>query len=256
MNKTQLTALAVCVFVAVSANAQNLVVNGSFEEGTFTRGGDGCQKISVDSTNIFGWTVTNDEIAWCMDGNAYGITSSRGAMCLDLTGYTDSEPHGGVSQTITTKPGQVYQLSFDLGVIPDRPSSAGPIVVMACAGVSTNSFTHNPTGPGVQWGNYRFQFTAESNSTPITIAALTGGVFIGLDNVVLVPVPRLSLSTNLQLCWDTQTNGLYQVQWTSSLQPPDWQNLGLPLSGTETNVCVSVSPTAAGSRFFRIEVLP
>lgn len=192
MNKTTLATLGASALLGLSADAQNLLVNGSFETGTFINNGDGCQTLLPGSTLMTGWTVTIDQIARCRNGNAYGITASQGTMLLDFTGYDNLVPHGGVMQTAATSVGQLYQLSFDLGVNPDQPIYRGPITVMATAGSSSMSFIHNPTGMGTQWGTYGFQFTADNASTPITIVGLSGDSFIGLDNVALVAVPEPS----------------------------------------------------------------
>jgi hypothetical protein len=188
MNKTQLVLLAAYALLGFSAHAQNLLVNGSFEAGAFSDSGNGTQQLLAGSTDMSGWTVMTDDVAWITNANPFGVTASEGVMCLDLTGYTDAAPGGEVNQVVPTTVGQLYQLSFDLGVIPDQPTFAGPITVAASAGSSWMSFTHNPEGVGMQWGTYGLEFVATSETTSITIGAVSGQYFVGLDNVVLVAV--------------------------------------------------------------------
>ena len=178
----------VCAFLAVPVSA-DLIQNGSFESGLF--GGNLSPKaiqLLVGSTVIDNWTVISDEIAWIEEGNEWGITTPYGVRFLDLAGYTDASPHGGVSQTITTAAGQNYTLSFYLGAL--NPDFAGPMEVMASAGGTSQNFSYNPAGPGNQWQSFGFDFAAGSTDTLISITGISAANFyIGLDNVSVVPVP-------------------------------------------------------------------
>jgi hypothetical protein len=90
MNKTQLVLLAAYALLGFSAHAQNLLVNGSFEAGAFSDSGNGTQQLLAGSTDMSGWTVMTDDVAWITNANPFGVTASEGVMCLDLTGYTDA----------------------------------------------------------------------------------------------------------------------------------------------------------------------
>ena len=162
----------------------NLIVDGGFEGGVPPTG---CQQFLVGPA-IPGWSVINDEIARCQLTPPYNVTPSQGALFLDLTGYSDAPPHGGVTQTVPTTIGQCYRLTFDLGVNLDYPNLAGPITLRASAGATSVYFTHNPSGSGTVWGSYGFVFTAVSANTPISLEGISGTDFIGLDNVSLVCV--------------------------------------------------------------------
>ena len=177
---------AVYIFADLCTST-NLLVNGSFEDGTFTTNGDDCQTLPNGSSVVSGWTVSLSHAARCQSGVLSGVTASHGTKLIDLTGYDNVEPHAGVTQTVPTTTGQCYRLSFDLGVNPQGAGTGGPITVRAQAGSSGwRTFTHNPSGPGTQWSTYGFSFTASSASTAITIEGLSANpYFIGLDNVVL-----------------------------------------------------------------------
>lgn len=183
-----------------NAHATNLVTNPSFELGTFVNRGDGFQILPLGSTAMTGWTVVNDSLAWgTLPNSAAGVnpvTPLDGAFFLDLQGDgLFSAPYGGVTQTLTTVSGQQYHLAFNLGTeeSPGSPATHGPVSVLATAGSTSLPFTFNPGGTGTQWGEFGFDFTASSSSTPISIVgtATAGGAYIGLDlvSVTLVPEP-------------------------------------------------------------------
>ena len=185
-------------------HAANLVTNPSFELGTFTNRGDGFQILPLGSTAIGGWTVINDSLAWGTVPNSAAsvnpITPFDGTFFLDLQGDgIFRRPYGGVMQTLTTVSGQQYHLAFNLGTeqSPASPATHGPISVVATAGSTSLPFTFNPGGTGTQWGEFGFDFTASSSSTPISIVGTTtaGGAYIGLDlvSVTLVPEPSTLL---------------------------------------------------------------
>ncbi len=114
----------------VSAHAQNIVTNGSFENngGTWVdaSGGNGGMTVPLGSTVIPGWTTVSEELAWIKTPNNYaGATATDGVYHLDLTGYHDAQPFGGVRQTLATVAGQKYVLSFDLGVNTTYGSNVG-----------------------------------------------------------------------------------------------------------------------------------
>jgi hypothetical protein len=164
----------------------SLVTNGGFELGNFIGNPDGGMSLPLGSNEIDGWTVVNAEAGWLNTPNVYGLVASEGSFFLDLTGYRNSTPYGGVSQTINTSPGQQYTLSFDLETGQPNPWVIGPISIMASAGSISESFTLDP---GTQWQALGFDFVADSDMTPITIIGTVGYQYIGLDNVSVSPVP-------------------------------------------------------------------
>jgi hypothetical protein len=175
-----------------SAQAINLLQNGSFENtaGTFVDNGQGAMSLNSGSTAIPGWTTTNAELAWLNNNNIFGVTSPFGNFFLELAGYHDSSPYGGVTQAINTTVGQKYTLSLSLGT--RNPTHPGPISVTATAGSSNQTFTSNPSGAGNQWENFSFDFTATGTSTPISIVGISTAnrYHIGLDNVSVEAVPE------------------------------------------------------------------
>jgi hypothetical protein len=184
------TALALAICMSSAAHADNLIVNGSFEDITnFIPNGDDTMVLPLGSTAMPGWTVVGQDgsLAWIGPTNPFsGLTASDGSYFLDLTAYRDAPPYGGVAQTITTIPGNFYLLSFDLGSslfqgIPDG--------ILATAGSTSENFISTLVGTN-QWQTETMMFQATDTSTLITLTgSLASYSNIGLDNVSVSSVP-------------------------------------------------------------------
>jgi hypothetical protein len=74
------------------------------------------------------------------------------------------------------------------------------------------------------------------------------------SNVVAVLVPTASIRVSqVEVCWSTATNQVYQVQYRSTLTTNNWLNLSGPRSGDGTTNCVTddVLP-GQPQRFYRV----
>ncbi len=151
----------------------NLITNGSFESPASA----GSPSLPNGSTYLTNWTVINAEIAQICPG-CFGITASDGSYSLDLAGYHDAAPYGGVQQVIATVPFAVYDISFDVGAV------SGTSGIQVSAGnLLNNGFS---TASGLTWTPFSSTFTALSTTTAISLIgtqASAGGGYIGLDNV-------------------------------------------------------------------------
>jgi choice-of-anchor C domain-containing protein len=171
-----------------SANkARNLLVNGSFEEGSETPPvGDAYNQLENGSTALTGWVVSQ--------GNINVIASAfwkaaDGKRSLDLNG---SMP-GAISQTFKTKKGQKYRVRFALAG-NTRPGPTAPTektLQVGAAGKKTE-FTFDTTGKtpdDMGWVNKTWEFTAEADETTLEFLSLTeGGDGPALDDVVVVAI--------------------------------------------------------------------
>lgn len=175
------------VLYGISANATNLLVNGSFENGTYTFGGDGAQNVAPGDTTIAGWSVITKSIAPILNTNSYLILPQDGTISLDMQGYYESYPYGGVQQTIATQAGSQYRLSFWIGVQNSIGIGVGPAAVAATAGATSQTFTNTLTGAGNQWQQFTMDFTAAGALTTISLSGQStqGGAYIGLDNAAV-----------------------------------------------------------------------
>ena len=167
------------------AQAQNLLVNGSFEDGAFVNQGNQTMSLAPGSTLISGWTVLTDATAWINVGNPFGLAASDGGRFLDLTNYSAGAPFAGVSQTFATLAGATYTLSFDLGGSNawGRPDA----LIASAAGTLATFVTAAPSvaTPNNDWYEQSMTFTASGATTTLTLQGSTGFNYIGLDNVVV-----------------------------------------------------------------------
>jgi hypothetical protein len=192
-NRRQLlTAIVACALAGGAAPCAAQVINGSFENGTFTPDGNNLMSLQPGSTAIAGWTVFGGELVWANTPNPFVENAADGQFWLDLTGYHDAAPYGGVTQTVATVPGTSYRLSYVLGVKQSDPNFSGPISVAVVAGSDSTTSTYNPPGTGVQWGTFNLDFTANAATTALSFQGMSGIRYIGLDNIQLSPVPEPS----------------------------------------------------------------
>jgi hypothetical protein len=192
-----LAACAVAAALATPAHAAtNLLTNGSFEDASAGNTAPGATQTFtqyVGTTNMDGWLVVGDSVAW-IGGAQFGLSASDGGKFLDLTDYAVGAPYGGVQQSFVSTPGQSYTLTFDLGSSAQwGPTSALTAMVAVVAGTASQTFSStNVTGNNV-WQSYSLTFTALNPTTTITLQGAAGDYYIGLDNVSVVataPVPE------------------------------------------------------------------
>jgi choice-of-anchor C domain-containing protein len=193
MKKTLALACAVPVVLALWATAApapkdekavNLVKNGSFEEGT-----DPGKFLSLnpDSKEIKDWVVTRGQIDYV--GSHW--KAADGKRSLDLHG---SPGLGGVKQTIKTKKGQKYKVTFSVAVNPDSVVKKKKFAVRA--GDRKETFVIEATGnsgAAMGWEAKEWVFTADADETELefyTLETEDPNCGPALDNVAVVAVSK------------------------------------------------------------------
>jgi choice-of-anchor C domain-containing protein len=173
---------------AVRDKAQNLLVNGSFEEGPETRN-DGHTNVDLDkgSTVITGWETTRGG-AGIIDSTYWKPADGKRSLALSKRpGQTEC---GGISQTFKTKKGQKYCVTFQLAGDPLAGPPEKKLQINA-AGKSAE-FTFDQTGKtrvDMGWVTKSWEFTAEGDQTTLEFMGLTEGMYgPALDDVVVLPV--------------------------------------------------------------------
>jgi hypothetical protein len=171
----------------------DLVINGSFENttGFVDTYGQDAMSLPNGSTTITGWTVINEEIAWIGPAHSLQIKASQGSYFLDLAGYHNYSPYGGVQQSVSTVLEHSYLLAFDLGssIITLLPSA-----ITATAGSTAQTFTSTNTSSSNAWEHFVLAFTATGPTTTISFIGyqagpLNDGYYIGLDNITVSAAP-------------------------------------------------------------------
>jgi hypothetical protein len=118
--------------------------------------------------------------------------------------------------------------------------------------------------PATPWTNLQFVVTAISEKTVLQIGGRDDSTALGVDDINLVsisaPVFRtvIASGTALIFSWSSQPGLRYQVQYSSHLDPPDWANLGIPITATNGTIALSdpIAPGANSVRFYRVSLLP
>lgn len=253
-------------------DAGELIVNGSFENinNTFVADDFGLMSLPAASVNILGWTTTTAELAWVKNANTFGPGTPFGAFALDLTGYHDSPPYAGVTQTLTTSPGQTYQLTFSLGAYQEVAAYGGPMAVGASVGSVSNVFTFTPEvgATGNVWMTFSLDFTATESATPLTLVGIAtgGGAYLGLDAISVVPatpqpdaiqVAAERIGNDLRLRHSSEAGRSYAIQSHADLASAGWTTLPGTNTGTGGTLETTVSNAFVAPRqFYRVWQLP
>lgn len=227
--------------VGSTALAQNLIVNGGFEQGPTT---NNCSWISVasPSTAIVGWQV----IAGSVDHVKYSAKCSSttfpayapvGQYLLDMDGTLSA---GAIRQVVNLVPGRLYKFSLLMSGNDGCGGGLKKIRVTIGSVVQEFSFTCSSSG----WESFEtrsLQFTATTASTAIEIRSLNGaGCGPLVDDVALerlcpadvIPngtVDGADLSALLSV-WGT-SGGLYPDADCDGDGTVDGQDLAIVLSG-------------------------
>ncbi len=178
--------LTIAVFLAATTpsapvpKAAELVVNGSFEEGPTLEGTTTWTTLDKDSTAIKGWTVTRGQI----DLLSTNWQAGEGKRSLDLHG---SPGIGGVKQTLATKKGKTYTVTFQMAGNPGGQVTEKSLWVAAAG--EKKKFTFDAKGKSHEamgWEKMTWEFTATADETELELySAETADEFAGpaLDDV-------------------------------------------------------------------------
>jgi hypothetical protein len=71
----------------------------------------------------------------------------------------------------------------------------------------------------------------------------------------VVPPPRAHVRLDcVQVCFNSQTNGHYQIQFRATFGNTNWFNLGSPITGTGAEICTPDTPNGT-NRVYRVSVV-
>ena len=170
----------------------NMITNGDFETPIVPV--DGFLNYGTGSTLITGWTVIGRQVSIVSGSyfsNGAHFPAESGVQWLDLTGDVSNQMGEGVTQTVATTPGQVYQLSYWLGNVTAPGYGTTSTASITVNGTVTFTDTNSTVSPTLLvWQQFTHTFTAAGTST--TIGFLnedpSSDNSNGIDNVVLTPV--------------------------------------------------------------------
>jgi hypothetical protein len=227
----------------INALAQNgtpplPLLNGGFEEGDFTD-----------------WTV-----------NATGPVAVVGVHSTFYRPYVHSGTYaaylsqpgqlGYLSQSVTTAPGQPCLISFWL----NNPVGGVPNEFQVWWN-GTELFDQTNL-PSFGWTNIQLLAAATSTNAMLEFGFRQDLDAFGLDDVGVMTVPAPSfqsittVSNNFNLTWSAWAGLVYQIQYTTDLKAPAWQNLGPPITATNSVILYSDLLPPNPQRYYRISLLP
>lgn len=259
MKTTTIATLTVSMILGLSAAAQNLILNGSFESPVITSN-------SYQAISPTDWLPSGTPDAFLHNGNS-GDPSvwplPQDGQQFGNVGNTASA--FSLSQAFTiTSPGlyvlRWYDSSGHSGGFTASPYSMTILSGASQVVVSNNYDAYHATFGA--WESHSNQLFLASGT--YTLRFLAGGVYSGLDslidNVSLERLPDDDLLASIHcsavdICWAGRTNQLYQVQYRTNVSDTNWFDLGSPVLGTGTN-CVTDGINGMEHRFYRVIRVP
>jgi Viral BACON domain len=227
--------------VTLQVNPVNLqlVQNGGFETGDFTD-----------------WILVGDPFNYnfVTNGLYFPVISPHSGNFEALMGEVGFL--ATLSQTLSTVSGQQYVFSSWV----NSPDGAAP---NECK-ISWNGNTlfDQVNMPATGWTNLAFIVTATGSSTAIQFGMRDDETYLGLDDVSVVPLqaPAFNMVANsggsIHLSWNSISNLVYQLQFTTNLTSGSWLNLGSPITATGSTVTTTDPSPSDRRRFYRVMVAP
>lgn len=245
-------ALTTLLSLGFSTQAQNLLTNASFEAPAHPT--NSITQLSAGSPALPGWTINGNGTVFLVSTplTGWSFLSQDGQQFLDF-----NDPAVNLSQSFNTVPGQSYEVTFFGGYFQGNTNMVILAQALATNGAVLGSFALAVPPPSGWKPAAQFRFTASDSTTTLQFRGSNATVNIDLafDNVSVLPVtPALTINVSqVRLCWQSQTNRLYQLQYRSDLTTNIWTDLGAPIPGTG-NDC-SLQPVTDPRRFYRVILL-
>ena len=229
-----------------------LVGNGGFETGDFTDwtfGGDTNSNFALgaDDTEIDGTEAITGINDWQM------VYSGLYAGFLGQASSVAS-----LSQTIPTVPGQSYAISFWLTSVAYK----GQTTPNEFQAIWNGNTLLGLTNAGVfAWTNYQFMVSAPSTSATLGFNDRNDPAAFGLDDISVQPITTSFESASqtgntIDFTWSAFPGLQYQVQYTDTLSPANWINLGSPITAASNTISASDNVIPTSQRFYRIVLVP
>ena len=213
--RTTLVVVLTAFACLLSAQAQNLILNPSFEDGPHG-----------PSDVILDWIVGGTGSA---NSAMQGATTGDFSAALNVGG--DSE-NTTISQTFSTTIGQIYMVEFDAGVFGERDGNrlqlnvgvVGNGTLLNTTITPPDAFTYTPSS--TVFSHYRYTFTADSTTSTLVFTDIGLGnanADMEIDTVSVVPT-TLPTPTTLPLAnsdFETEPFGVNGVitGWTVTGMP-------------------------------------
>jgi len=225
---------------------QELVLDGGFEAGDFTY-----WTLSGDSS-----IYTNNYPDFTGDPNGLPFSAYDGSYYAAL-----GQPYdlAYLSQPLPTEAGQIYLLSFYLENL-DGSTPNEFVVEWNTNSTSPNVIFDQANMDAFGYDNFQFVVEAASNTTTLLLGFRNDYDFFCLDDVSVMPVPTPNIQAptisngSIQLSWPSFPGLSYQIQFTPSLAPASWANLGSTITANANSTSVSESIGSDPQGFYRVMI--
>jgi hypothetical protein len=264
--KASLSRMAICAMLVLAGTALDAqaaaFTNGGFESPMLdTNGG---RYYHRGDSGLDGWTIGGSDGLMLLvnDTTGYGIggpLEGRQFLIFD----TGDWPNGmTISQTFDTRPGHRYVLRFNVGKLGASPDPMQATAAVTASDGAVLGIITASSPPAWAWGPTRtLRFTATTSLSTLTFedtsVNTTNGDLV-LDNVSVElqrPLATIAVSS-VDVCWSSFTNTLYQVQYQSDSTTNLWTDLGAPVPGNGSTVCITDSARGDARRNYRVRELP
>ncbi|AVH62835.1 hypothetical protein CDG77_20665 [Nostoc sp. 'Peltigera membranacea cyanobiont' 213] len=165
----------------VAAEAAELVKNGSFEFDPLVDPNDP----NVTNPNVTDWIKSGDPIDTSLTKISNFPQHDSGNQGLSLGGFVNLSY---ISQTLSTQPGQKYELSYYLASVDEAPWLDNQFQTF----VGENKIFDQKNISFQPYTQYKFNFTADALSTELKFGNVDKYAFLYLDGVSVKAVPEPS----------------------------------------------------------------
>jgi hypothetical protein len=174
------------------------------------------------------------------NGTDWYSAQATGQVCIAVI-YTNSPMYIQMTNTTFSGTNSLGTFRLRANTSTTKPSSGQTLLAPTSGGYLISGLIN------AQWEGFGSGITWKPAST---------NVYLELSGPSVAPSILLQINQptagNVQVCWPTQTNYLYQVQKLSSLAGTNWSNLGSPLPGTGSTICQSYSSVGGSNQFYRV----
>ena len=209
------------------------------------------QNGGFETADFSGWTQSGNSQYCNVTGSASYVHSGASGAEMGPAGSL-----GYITQTIPTLAGQPYLLSFWLENI--KGGTVSEFKAVWNGSVLVDSFN----APAHSWAQSQFIVTGVDGTSTLQFGFRNDPAYFGFDDVSLVPVAPLLIqsaapsASAVQFSWNAIPGAAYQVQYTPSLSPPQWTNLGAPQTASAPISFFSDTKPASSQGFFRVILQP
>lgn len=260
MKPTSLLLTCLIGLAAIHSTNAQIIINGGFE----TPDTPTYVQINAGQNTIAPWVVGLHSVdVGDAVGNGFIVGPAfEGAQFLDLNGLQ----RGRLTQTFATTPGSLYTVTFaytDNYYEPSTPAPASATVRLfdGLGDRLNQTITHTGAVAGnYHWTVFNEQFTALQNTTSLEFTSLTtsasghsGGIMLDAVQVFESPLLATIRTSQVEVCWNSQSNVTYQVQYRSDLTTNLWTSLVDCVRSTNSTSCI-YDPIVVGqpNRFYRV----